>query len=160
MKKQNIDMENKNSFKETHKDLYGMLMIANQRIDNVGTFLVWIIGMPTFAFCIAVHMKWLTSIWGIPVDKVRGLGVYTFIVIAASILFFIISELRELQIYKSLRTPLLQKIKNEKIKIEVLVTEISEDPALRKIKERIMNDKSIQQKSRGDLKHACDLSKD
>ena len=134
------------SLKETNKDLYGTLMLENQRLENVGTSLIWIVGVIVLASCVTIHMRWIDSLMGVPIDKLRGFGVYTLAFLVVFLIYVIITNIRENLIYKSIKPQIFQKLQENKISIEELLAEIAEDEALENIKEKIMDDKSIQHK--------------
>jgi len=140
--------ENVSTIKQTHKDLYGILMTANRRISNVGTSSIWILGIAALGLCVTIHMRWIDPIAGIPVDKLRGWGVYAVIVTVAFITFNVLTSIRENQVYRQFRQDILGSLKYRNMSVESLLADIADDKALSNIKEKLMDDKTIHDSDR------------
>ncbi|MDP6636836.1 MAG: hypothetical protein QGG42_18200 [Phycisphaerae bacterium] len=144
-----MENEDKSSdLKETHKDLYGTLMVVNQRIDNVGTMLFWILGIAALAVCVSIHMRWFDSIFGVSVEQLRGFGVYSLIMIGAFVVFAIATNYKENMIYSAAKSGILESLMRDSISVESLLADIADDKKLTRIKEKLMNDENIQRAGR------------
>jgi len=133
------------SLKETHKDLYGLLMLVNQRIDNVGTSLIWILILGVIAACVSIHMRWFDAVLGIPVEKLRGFGVYTLMAIAAFLVFVVVTEFREKRIYHAAKPEILEMLRQNDLSVEALLADIANDKNVDKIKDKLLDDKQLQE---------------
>ncbi len=144
-------MENENEttgFKNTHKDLYGMLLLVNQRLCNAGSaLLIWILVVAVLALCVSIHMRWFDSIFGVPVEQVRGFGVYTLIVVVSFTLVGVLTTYREKIIYSSAKPAILENLRENDISVECLLADIVDDKKLSEIREKLMDDKDIQQRN-------------
>jgi len=129
--------------KETHKELYGMLLVINQRIKNVGTSLIWFLGVAVLALCVAIHMRWIENVFGIPAERLRGFGVYALLVVVAFVLFALSTQFREQQIYRAAKPDILRSLKDNGISTERLLAEIADDGRLEAIREKLMDDRSL-----------------
>ena len=96
-------MDELQDFKSNHQSLYGFLLLADQKIKNVGANCIWYIGLAAFAFCVAIHMKWCNSFFGIPVIHLRGYGVYTLILLSIFVAWFIYISVGEKRVYADLK---------------------------------------------------------
>ena len=131
------------TIKATHKDLYGILMTASRCISNVGTFSIFFLGAAALGLCVAIHMRWFDYLAGIPVDKLRGWGVYAVIITVAFILFIIHLNIRGNQVYRQFKPRILRSIQEADMTVESLLTDIADDKALSDVKEKLMEDKNI-----------------
>ena len=131
------------AIKGTHKDLYGILMTASRRISNVGTFSIFILGAGALGLCVAIHMRWFDYLVGIPVDKLRGWGVYAVIIVVAFILFITHLNIRGNQVYRQFKSRILRSIQEADMTVESLLTDIADDEALSDVKEKLMEDKNL-----------------
>ena len=142
-------MENENTttcIKDTNKDLYGMLMVVNQRIGNAGTLLFWIVAIPVLALCVSIHMRWFDSIFGVPVEQMRGFGVYALIAVLAFLGFGVVTNYKEKTIYSAAKPAILENLRLNDISVEYLLADRADDKELAQIREKLMDDKDIQQR--------------
>lgn len=130
-------------FHEKHKDFYGLLMLYNEEISNAGTVLIWILGTLGFALCAAIHQRWFDSLLGIPVDKLRGIGVYILIALTVFSIFVVITESEESRIYNSIKPDILDYLQQNRISIGSLLVDIKDDPEVKDIRKKLMRDASI-----------------
>ena len=130
-------------FKEDNKELYGLLMSVNERVTNVGSNLIWILGVAVFALCVTIHMRWVDTIFGIPIDRVRGFSVYILMFLVAFVIITLFSQIRENMVYQAAKPYILRKMQESGLSAETLIAEISEDQDLKEIREKIMGDKNF-----------------
>ena len=57
--------------RERDPELYGLLLLANQKIANFGTTLIWVLGLSAIVVCVGIHQRWFSSIAGLDVPDNR-----------------------------------------------------------------------------------------
>ena len=136
------------SLRDSDEELYGLLLLANQKVSNVGTMLVWVLGIVGLLICVAIHMRWVPTLLGIPVDELRGFGVYTLIMLLVFTLFYWVTSVQERQIYGRMRPELLARLRDQQMSVQVLLARIADDDDLEDIRDQLMDDASIWPTSR------------
>lgn len=131
------------SFKQSNKHLYGLLMQANEKLDNVGTTLIWLLGVAVLALCMSIHMEWFDVILGVPVAKLQSIGVYALIVLATFVVFIIYTGIVERMVYRSVRPTLLKALRESELSVQSLLAEIADNDKLKEIREKIMSDEEV-----------------
>ena len=129
-------------------ELYGLLLLADQKISNVGSTLVWVILVATLGSCVALHMHWLDKVTGLDFDAGRGIGVYILICVSSFAFFSFVNGILERSAYRAMREELLGVIQRRNRSIYNLIAEIQSDEDLTNIAEQIKDDKGIHVKSR------------
>ena len=133
---------------EDDPDLYGLLLLADQKISNVGTTQVWFWLMFALGLCIGLHMKWFDQATGANFDSFRGIGVYIFVWVTAFSLFVLINGMQERSMYRSMRDEILDALRRSDRSIYQLIADMQHDPSLSNISEQLKDDKRINVKSR------------
>jgi hypothetical protein len=131
------------SLREEHEELYGILLLANQKIKDVGTTLIWVLGVGVLAFCVAIHLRWFDTVLGISVEEVRSVWVYVLLAVCAFVLFFVYTQAREKVLYRSFKPAILSYLRDKDISIYSMVARIEGDSSLSDIAEKLMEDPQI-----------------
>lgn len=127
-------------FAEEHRDFYGFLLVASQRIDNVGTTTVWLFGIAVLGLCVSVHMEWIDGVAGISTESVRSYGVYAVFSIAAFFVYALHIERREKALYRLIKPELHQRLRKEGMSVYELLAQIEDDDSLAEISEQLKDD--------------------
>ena len=133
------DME----LKEEHEELYGLLLIANGQIDDVGSDSIWYIGLSCLGICVSIHMRWSSEYFGVPVDSLRSFGVYAVIFTVGFVIFSLYFQFREKGVYRQFKPQIMAYLEKYGLSIYSLVTSIADDPDLNEISEKLKLDKSF-----------------
>jgi hypothetical protein len=143
------DAEEDNSrasgLKQTHKDIYGLLLLVNHRIYDVVGWTFFVLISSALFLCVSIYMRWFDSLLGIPLDRLRDIGVYVLIAVIAFLASTAISNFRGNMVYRAARTEILNRLNKSNISIETLLAEIADDKKLDQIRDKMMKDKEIQQ---------------
>lgn len=99
--------------------------------------------------CVSIHMRWFDSLMGIPVDRLRNIGVYFLFAGISFLAFMLIAQFRETMIYRANKGEILSSLRRNKLSIEYLLAEIANDEKLSRIRDKMIHDKDIQQESGG-----------
>ena len=110
--------------------------------------LVWVLGIAGLSLCVSIHMRWMPTLLGIPVDELRGFGVYTLIMLLVFTLFYWLTSVQERQIYGRMRPELLARLRDQQMSVQVLLARIADDDDLEDIRDQLMDDASIWPTSR------------
>jgi hypothetical protein len=132
------------TLRDEHEELYGMLLLANQKISNVGTAAVWLMIVGTITVCVGIHKNWVDNIAGIDIVKLQGWGVYVLITIVTFILFSFYTGIRERGEYQRIKPEIIKYLRTQGISIYSLLAKIEDDPNLSSIAEQLKDDPSIQ----------------
>ncbi len=138
------DSKDVSAFQEAHEELYGFLLLANQKIANVGTALVWFIGASVFALCVTIHMRWVDHVFWIPIERLRSVLVYLLIAILSFMAYVIVSTLRERAVYYRFKPELLMFLQRDNVSVYSLLSLIDRDRRLKDLAEQIKDDPGFQ----------------
>jgi hypothetical protein len=139
-----MEGEQESGLRDEHEELYGMLLLANQKIGNVGTAAVWLMIVGTITVCVGIHKNWLDNIGGIDIAKFQGWGVYVLITVVTFILFSFYTGVRERGEYQRIKPEIIKYLRQQQISIYSLLAKIEDDPNLSSIAEQLKDDPSIQ----------------
>jgi len=128
------------ALKTQHKELYGLLLAANQRLSSVGDQVLWILVLLAAAASVGLHLEWLDEWIGYPLGGLRNLYVYVLIWLAAFALFGLFLDTRKKAVYAQLRPELAGVMRRCGYTQYTLLAEIEGDPGLSLIAERIKQD--------------------
>ncbi|NNE01245.1 MAG: ABC transporter ATP-binding protein [Pirellulaceae bacterium] len=133
---------------EEDPELYGLLLLANQKISNVGTSAVWLCGIAALGLCVALHMKWLDDLTGIDFDNARGWGVYFLICTTAFALFAFWNTAMERSAYRKMRDDVFESLRRSDRSVYNLITAMQNDEALKNIAEHVKDDPGVKVSAR------------
>lgn len=130
--------------KEDHEELYGLLLLANQKISNVGTSSIWVMAIIVLAICVSLHMRWVTDIAGIPVDDFRSVGVYVLISVSTFYLYTVVTNFQERAVYLQIKPEIEIYLQRYHLSYYNLLSQIQDDDDLNDIATKIKDDPDIQ----------------
>jgi hypothetical protein len=125
-------------------DLYGMLLLADQKIGNVGTVSIWIWALLGLGSCVGLHMRWFDALTGMDCSAFRGFGVYMLICTTAFTLFATIDSWQERSVYYSMRNEILNALQKNGRSVYSILTTIQSDELLKNIAGQLKDDRNIQ----------------
>jgi hypothetical protein len=132
-----------NPIKDECKDLYGLLLVVDERVGDVGTASIWFVALGALALCVALHMQWLSGLLGEDVEKLRGIWVYILIGVAAFVFYSAVTAARERRVYARFRDEISEAMERNDFDKYTLIAEIQDDPALKQVAELLKTDTAI-----------------
>ncbi len=128
--------------KQDHPELYGRLLIANEKIENVGTLAVWLMLALVLGICVTIHMGWVAIVFGIPVEQLQGWGVYILIAVVCFVIYSVYTHFAEKAAYRSLRQPVMHYLNQHNLTVPWLVARTENDSSVNDISEQLKTDTS------------------
>ncbi len=131
------------TLQKEHPELYGRLLMANEKLENIGTLVIWLAMMFVLALCATIHMAWVDPIFGIPVAKLQSWWVYLLIVVATFVVYCIYNEINERALYRKLKPGIVNYLNQHGLSIPWLVSQVENDDSLEEIAGQLKNDTSV-----------------
>ncbi len=132
------------SLADEDPDLYGMLLLADQKIGNVGTASIWIWALLGLGLCVGLHMRWFETLTGMDCSAFRGFGVYMLICTTAFTLFATTNSWQQRNVYYGMRNEILNALQKSGRSVYSILTAIQSDDLLKNIAGQLKDDKNIQ----------------
>ena len=125
---------------EHHPELYGRLLIANERIENAGTVVIWLMIALVIGVCATIHMAWVPAIFGIPVARLQSWIVYLLIAVGVFVVYCFYSTLAEKRAYQAVRQPVYEYLQKHHLTVPWLIAQINGDDSVDDIAEQLRKD--------------------
>ena len=125
---------------EEKPELYGHLVAVSEILSDAGSNFVLFPMMTVAAICLTIHMKWIDTILGVDVDKVRSIWVYA---IALTACFFVCGQIAlwvEALVYRRYRADLIRAIREAGLSRWHLLARISKDEDMSNIVDKLKTD--------------------
>ncbi len=132
-----IGGDQSSELKKEHSELHGRLLIANERLENVGTMLIWMMLLAVVGACVALHKAWLDPVFGIPVENLQGWGVYSLILLVAFVFYSIYNEVAEKMAYRRIHPSIENYLSQNGLSLPWLVSQIEGDESLSEVAEQL-----------------------
>jgi hypothetical protein len=145
------ESQSSSDFKKSNKDLYGLLLSTNQKIDDVGMIPFCLGILWAVLLCLTIHMRWVDSFMGIRVETVRSIWVYLAIALFAFIVSFAIALVRQKSVYEEHRPEIVARLERDHMSVDTLLAEIADDRALSLVREKLAGDTDIELSRAGKL---------
>lgn len=94
-----VHVSDESPLKETHPELYGQLLSANEQVSQAGMSYFWILGCLALTACIAIHREWFDKIGTLSVDKLQSFWTYVLVVGAGFVMSIYLTEFAEARVY-------------------------------------------------------------
>lgn len=132
-----VQGESGSNLQQEHPELYGRLLMANEKLENVGTLAVWLLMLFIVGLCVTIHMAWIDPLLGIPVENLQGWGVYILIALASFVIYCLYTELAEKIAYRSLKPGIMNYLAQQSLTIPWLVSQLANDSSLEEISDQL-----------------------
>lgn len=129
--------------KEQDRELYGLLLAANQRLNEVGDLSIWVLILLAVFSSVGLHLEWLDEIIGYPLGNLRNVYVHLLIWLAAFAVFGISLEIGRRAAYARIRLELAALMRRSGYTQYTLLAEIEHDPELKLIAESLKQDREM-----------------
>jgi hypothetical protein len=131
------------AFKEQYKPLYGLLLAANQRLEEVGDLAIWFLILLAIGCSVGLHLAWLDEWIGYSLAALRNWYVYILIWLAAFALFGIHISIGQKWVYAQLRSEIAAAMRRNGYSQYTLLAEIEGDLAVKRIAEHLKQDREL-----------------
>jgi len=130
-------------FKEHYKPLYGLLLVANQRLEEVGDLAFWFLILLAIGCSVGLHLEWLDELAGYPLAALRNWYVYVLIWLAAFALFGIHISVGQKLVYTQLRPEIAAAMRRNGYNQYTLLAEIEGDLAVKRVAAHLKQDREL-----------------
>ncbi|MHB8902753.1 MAG: hypothetical protein ACYC6Y_28670 [Thermoguttaceae bacterium] len=122
---------------EEKPELYGHLAAVSEILSDAGSNFVLFPMITVATICLAIHMRWIDTILGIEVDKLRSIWFYALVLAAC---FFFCGQVAlwvEAFVYRRYRTDVVRAIREAGFSRWYLLARISQDKDLSNIVDKL-----------------------
>lgn len=133
----------KTSLADSHPELYGRLLQANEAVSSAGGGFVVVGILAVLGACLAVHMQWLDGLIGPDIEKIRSVWVYVFASVAGFLGCGWVATTWEGAVYAQHRHELLAAIDEAGLTPHRVLSEMDGNDSLSSIAERMKHDTTL-----------------
>ena len=137
------ESSDENELRSQFPELYAQMLIANERISNVGTLAIWILAAADLILCVGIHKGWVANVGGIPIAQFQSWGVYVLLSILAVIAFSVYTSVFEKRAYQQSRHTIESGLRQARKSGAWLLAQINDDDALSSLAEQMRGDASL-----------------
>ena len=131
-----------NLLQQAHPDLLGRLLALDNQISNAGSLLSWF-GMSGLALaCLTVHLGWVDTVLGQPIEKFQSLWVYALVIVLGFGLLGLVVSRFERAAYQHQRGPLIDAMKDAGLTHYEVLAMIEGSSELKRVAEQMKADAS------------------
>lgn len=130
------------ALKQDHPELYGRLLIANEKVENVGTLSIWLMLAFVLGACVTIQMAWIDTVLGVPVQRLQGWGVYALIAVVSFVIYCIYTHFAEKAAFRNVRQPIIQYLNSYNLSVPWLIAQIENDSSVSDVAEQLKSDSS------------------
>ena len=119
--------------KTNYPELYGLMLMANQRILAAGSRLIWFAILGVLGLSVGIHMEWFPEVFGLPVEKLQSWWVYLLIVLAGFLLNGLVVSWLEKIAWARFRDVVHKERRKQNISVPVLLTWLEDNIELSRL---------------------------
>ncbi len=136
------------AFREAHPELYGILLIANERIERSAEWLGWWMSAGWAAFCFAVIAEAPEEIFGFRLSSLQSGWTYVISMILFLMTFFRLQRGKQRRTYRKTQADLTADTARAGLTQATLLTTIEGHEALAKVASEIKVDDAFDRRRR------------
>lgn len=115
-------LEAKRQLKSEFPELYGRMLMANKRIAVAGAGAFGVGLIIVLGLCVAIHMAWFSSLFGMPIERFQSWWVYLLIVVSGFIVSGYYTTLSEKLAWRGCREFVHGERRKQHLSVPGLVT--------------------------------------
>ncbi len=128
--------------KKTHEELYGHLLAINQRLEEAGGFLTWIVRLAILGVIVGIELHWFTEIAGVRVESLQSWWLYFLLALGGYAINSLIRDWFIHRAYARGRDELLAAVDESDLGRYRVLTQIEDDPALSEVSRMLKKDQT------------------
>ncbi len=130
-------------FFREHEELYGLLLMVDQKLENAGDGLVAVFIPGTLGLCVAIHLEWFPDFLGLPVAKFQSFWFFLLLGILALTIIGAGTNSQKQMIYRRFRPEILDYLATHQISGYQLIARIEGQAALSDVAEILKADATL-----------------
>ena len=132
-----------NPLREDHEELYGVLLAADQVVDDSGgCWMLCAAASIGIGLIVGLELGWFEDVFGVDLIGLRHWSVYLGIAVATFLGFGALIGLTETLAYRRAHAEIHIETQRAGISWNALLTRTSDDPALKHVAEQLRKDKN------------------